>query len=179
MSRNMAEALVPKHVDAVKLVKANQTFNAVIEQKNLNRLTEAVVSCLEPVTCEIEFLQAADKQRLLRGKCHTKVVMTCQRCLGEVTFPVSSEFEIGLVFTDEQASQLPKILDPVELDEEGQLNLWTVVEDEVLLALPMFPMHPEDECQAAVTTASEPEAETTNSSDERPNPFAALAKLKQ
>lgn len=179
MSRNMAEALIPKRIDAVKLVKVNQSFNAAIDQNNLTRLNEAVVRCLEPVTCEVEFLQAADKQRLMRGKCHTSVVMNCQRCLGEVTYPIDSEFEIGLVFNDEQASQLPRTLEPVELDENGQLDLWTVLEDEVLLALPMFPMHAENECQAEVITVSEPEAETTNSSDERPNPFAALAKLKQ
>ena len=178
MSRTMAEAQLPRRIDAVKLVKVNQRLNSVIDQNNLARLNEAVVRCLEPVTCDIQFSQSADKQRLMKGSCNTRVVMVCQRCLGEVTYPISSEFEIGFVFNDEQASQLPSYLEPVELDEKGQLDLWSVVEDEVILALPMFPMHAENECQAKVIV-SEPEAETTNSSDERPNPFAALAKLKQ
>lgn len=178
MSRTMAEAQLPKRVDAVKLVKVNQRLKAEIDQNNLTRLNEAVIRCLEPISCEVEFLQGAEKQRLMRGSCHTSVVMICQRCLGEVTFPVSGEFNIGLVFNDEQASQLPRYLEPVELDEKGQMDLWSVMEDEVLLALPMFPMHAENECKTKIAV-SESEAETTNSSDERPNPFAALAKLKQ
>src|SRR5690606_29772120 len=118
MSRTMAEAQLPKRVDAVKLVKVNQRLKAEIDQNNLTRLNEAVIRCLEPISCEVEFLQGAEKQRLMRGSCHTSVVMICQRCLGEVTFPVSGEFNIGLVFNDEQASQLPRYLEPVELDEK-------------------------------------------------------------
>lgn len=175
----MAEAQLPKRVDAVRLVKVNQRLNAVISSENLTRLNDAVIRCIEPVTCEIEFLQAADKQRMMQGSCHTQVVMICQRCLEEASLLVSSEFQIGLVFNDEQASQLPKYLEPAELDEEGYLDLWEVVEDEMLLALPMFPMHPENECSAKQST-TELEAETvTESSEKRPNPFAVLAQLKQ
>src|SRR5690554_3659500 len=102
MSRTMADAQLPNRVDAVKLVKVNQRLYAEIEQKNLARLNEAVVRCIEPVTCEIEFTQATDKQRLMQGSCRTSVVMICQRCLKEVTYPISSEFQIGLVFRSEE-----------------------------------------------------------------------------
>ena len=51
----MAEAQLPKRVDAVKLVDVNQQFNAKIDSENLTRLREAVVDCNEPVHVEIEF----------------------------------------------------------------------------------------------------------------------------
>ena len=102
--------------------------------------------------------------------------MICQRCLGEVSLPVTSRFQLGLVFDDDQARQLPKRLEPVELDENGQLDLWVVMEDEVLLALPAFPMHTNGECQLEQT---EPEPDYTDSDEKRPNPFDVLAKLKQ
>ena len=172
----MAEAQLPKQVDAVKLVNVNQRLTAKIDSKYLTRLAAAVVRCDAPVECDIEFAQDMEKHRLMKGSCKTQVVMICQRCLGEIELPVQSDFEIGLVFNDEQAAQLPRRLEPVELDAEGHLNLWEVMEDEVLLALPMLPMHSQGECQAA---AIEPDAEITNSDDERPNPFAVLAKLKQ
>ena len=80
--------------------------------------------------------------------------MECQRCLGDVRFEISAEFRLGLVFNDDQAKALPKRLEPVELDEEGRLDLWDVIEDELLLNLPDFPMHPQDECQALKNRAT-------------------------
>lgn len=176
MSRTMAEAQLPKRVDAVKLVDGNQQLSADIDSKNLIRLNEAVIRCDVPVNCEIEFQRDQDRNRLLVGSCNTRVVMICQRCLGEVELALESSFQLGLVFDDEQARQLPKRLEPVELEEDGQLDLWAVMEDEVLLALPSFPMHADGECQLEQT---EPEPDNTDSDEKRPNPFDVLAKLKQ
>jgi len=176
MSRTMAEAQLPKRVDAIKLVTVSQQFNADIDSKQLTRLSEAVEDCVAPVHCEIRFERDQEKHRLLQGSCNTSVVMICQRCLGNVTIPVESSFQLGLVFDDDQAKQLPKRFEPVEVDENGQLDLWSVMEDEVLLALPMFPTHPEGDCQFK-QPGSKPK--TTDSDDKRPNPFDVLAKLKQ
>lgn len=174
MSRTMAEAQLPKRVDAVKLVDGNQQLSANIDSKNMARLNEAVIRCDVPVHCEIEFQRDQDKNRLLVGSCNTNVVMICQRCLGEVNIALESRFQLGLVFDDDQARQLPKRLEPVELEEDGQLDLWAVMEDEVLLALPMFPLHADGECQLQQT-----EPDSTDSDEKRPNPFDVLAKLKQ
>ncbi|WP_430462482.1 YceD family protein [Thalassolituus sp. LLYu03] len=172
----MAEAQLPKRIDAVKLVDNNQRLNASIDGSLLDRLSDAVENCVAPVHCEIHFSRDQDNNRLMTGSCHTQVVMICQRCLGNVTVPVDSSFELGLVFDDDQARQLPRKLEPVELDEQGQLDLWTVMEDEVLLALPPFPVHEHGECELK---QPEPEPETEESDVKRPNPFGVLAKLKQ
>lgn len=177
MSRTMAEARLPQRVDAAKLVEVNQRFTADIDSKELSRLSDAVESCDAPVSCDIEFDRDEERNRILTGSCKTQVVMICQRCLGPVTIPVESDFQLGLVFDDEQAKQLPRRLEPVELDEDARLDLWETLEDEVLLALPSFPTHPESECQIKQPT---PETTATDDSDvKRPNPFDVLAQLKQ
>ncbi len=172
----MAEAQLPRRVDAVKLVDNNQQLNADIDSSKLTRLGETTVRREAPVHCEIQFSRDPENNRLLSGSCHTQVVMICQRCLGDVTIPVESSFELGLVFNDDQARQLPKRLEPVELDEHGILDLWTAMEDEVLLALPSFPVHTQGECELK---QPEPAPEITESDEKRPNPFDVLAKLKQ
>ena len=177
MSRTMAEARLPQQVNAAKLVEANQRFSADIDSKNLSRLQGAVESCVAPVSCEIEFDRDEERNRILTGNCKTQVVMICQRCLGPVTVSVESSFQLGLVFNDEQAKQLPRRLEPVELDEDARLDLWEAIEDEVLLELPSFPTHPESECQIKQPT---PETTAIEDSDvKRPNPFDVLAQLKQ
>lgn len=173
----MAEAQLPRRVDALKSVDNNQRFNAEIDSSKLSRLREAVENCSAPVHCEIEFTRDRDDNRVVTGHCDTRVVMICQRCLGEVSLNIESSFQLGLVFTDEQARQLPKRLEPAEMDEHGQLDLWTVMEDEALLALPAFPTHKEGECQLLQTPERGPDA--TDSDEKRANPFDVLAKLKQ
>ncbi|WP_221795053.1 YceD family protein [Oceanobacter mangrovi] len=171
----MAEAQLPHRVDATKLVEVNQQLRAKIDSSELTRLNEAVDQCLAPVECFVTFERDEERHRVLRGSCSTRVAMVCQRCLGTVEIEVDSQFSLGLVFDDEQAKQLPRSLEPVEMDENGILDLWEVVEDEVLLALPMFPMHSESECRI-----QQPEPENTTSGNEkRPNPFDVLAQLKQ
>ena len=173
----MAEAQLPKQIDAVKLVNTNQQLNAKIDSKNLTRLKSAVTQCSDFVECEIEFHQDESKHRLMTGSINSQVSMICQRCLEEVDFSIQSRFQIGLVFNDEQAAQLPRAYEPVELDSEGRLELWEVMEDEVLLALPILPTHAEGECE--MKALPEPSVEITDFSGKADNPFAVLAKLKQ
>ncbi|MGB1090707.1 MAG: YceD family protein [Oceanobacter sp.] len=170
----MAEAPLPHRVDAVKLIEVNQRFNAKIDPSKLDRLSEAVEQVLEPVLCELEFRRDDDNSRALEGQCSTRVSMICQRCLDVVEFPIESQVSLGLVFNDDQAKALPRRFEPVLMDENGILDLWSVIEDEVLLALPSFPTHPQSECQL-----SQPEPDETTDTVERPNPFDVLAQLKK
>ena len=175
MSGTMTEARLPRRVDATKLVENNQQLNANIDTKLLTRIVDATECADVPVEVQLEFRRDEENNRTVIGNCRTHVIMVCQRCLGTVGFDISSQFNIGLVFSDEQAKHLPKRLEPVEMDENGQLDLWEVVEDEILLNLPEFPMHPEGECRMYKSESdNEPEADV-----KKENPFDVLAKLKQ
>ena len=170
----MAEAQIPHRVDAIKFVEQNQQLNGEIDSYELTRLKHSVERCLAPISCVLSFERDEERHRLLVGHCTTRVAMICQRCLDVVEVDVSSRFEFGLVFDDDQARQLPRRLEPVELEKNGSLDLWAAIEDEVLLSLPAFPAHPESECQL-----QQPEPEDSNSNVQQPNPFDVLAQLKQ
>merc|ERR1712000_157629 len=142
----------------------------------LLRFSEAVEDCNAPVSYILDFHRDQEGNRVITGSCNTMVVMTCQRCLGHVEVPVVSSFELGLVFNDDQAKQLSRQLEPAEVDEHGMLELWEVLEDGALLALPSFPVHEQGECELR---QPEPAPETTDSDEKRPNPFDVLAQLKQ
>jgi len=175
ISRTMAEAQLPHRVDATKLVEINQQFSAEIDSSELLRLNDSVDQCLAPVKVNVSFDRDQERHRIMMGECSTRVSMICQRCLGTVEVDIESQFSLGLVFNDDQAKNLPKSLEPVEMDENGIVDLWSVMEDEVLLALPMFPTHSDNECRI-----QQPEPENTTSGNEkRPNPFDVLAQLKQ
>lgn len=172
----MTVALLPKRVDGLKLVEVNQQLIGEINSAELTRLVGVVRSASPVVSCDVEFSRDEEHLRVLSGKCVVNVVMECQRCLGDVDTPIETSFRLGLVLNDDQAKALPKRLEPVMVDENGRLDLWEAIEDELLLNLPDFPMHPQGECQAFEV---EPTEEFAAKEEERPNPFEVLAQLKQ
>jgi uncharacterized protein len=76
----------------------------------------------------------------------------------------------GLVFSETEMQSLDKQLDPI-LIEEGQLLLRQAIEDELVLLLPIMPMH--DSCDSGWTPDPEP-----GDVSEKESPFAVLASLK-
>lgn len=89
---------------------------------------------------------------------------------------LSSDNTLAVVWTDEQAAHLPRHLDPLIAPEEA-CNLWQLVEDELILALPAFSYHETDECKESIAGFSEP-APQGDIGEEKPNPFNVLAQLK-
>lgn len=68
--------------------------------------------------------------------------------------------------------------DALEVGEEP-LDLLALVEDELLLALPIVPAHDPEVCQHPAGFVVEDEPESSEVEDKRPNPFSVLAQLKR
>jgi uncharacterized protein len=100
------------------------------------------------------------------------VVMTCQRCLGPLRRQLASESQ--LVFADEGSAELPEGYEAVGGDPQA-LDLASLVEDELLLALPIIPQHePGEPC--ALPSATKAEDEPAGAGELR-RPFAGLKDL--
>ncbi|WP_201574045.1 DUF177 domain-containing protein [Psychrobacter sp. H8-1] len=107
-----------------------------------------------------------------------EVWLTCQRCLQPVLIELTDDYDIALLNDDSQIRLIDDEQDHLLLDEiiteqtpERLLPLKKLVEDEILLKVPMAPKH--DDCEMATTQFGEIPEEA-----ESENPFAALAALK-
>jgi uncharacterized protein len=113
---------------------------------------------------------------VLSGTIRASVEMTCQRCLSGVELEVLAEPRLVWVKTEAEMEALPPEYDPL-LSADGRIAVPELVEDELLLALPLVPRHTGKACRyippAAVVSVPEPEEENTK------NAFAELAKLKR
>lgn len=103
--------------------------------------------------------------------------LECQRCLNPVAVVLNKSHQMALIKDDSQISALDESVDYLMLDEviieQGKqqlLPLTRLIEDEVLLDLPLSPKH--EDCEMAVEQVGEIVEE------EPENPFAALAGLK-
>ena len=103
------------------------------------------------------------------------LTLTCQRCLRPALIPVEAERSFRFVADEATAAAEDEDSDEDVLVASRDFDLRELVEDELLMALPMVPMH--EQCPDAVQlSASSPEFEA--SGGEKANPFAALASLR-
>jgi uncharacterized protein len=109
----------------------------------------------------------------------THLPQTCQRCLGEVLLPLEVERSYRFVADEAAAEAQDDESEEDVLAISREFNLLALIEDELLMALPLVPMH--DVCPVAPKMAAadadfEGDAQAVGAG--KPNPFAVLASLK-
>lgn len=99
--------------------------------------------------------------------------LVCQRCLSGVTHAVDIEGTLTILPSESDAEHVADPFDCVVMDTEG-FRLLDVIEDEVLAALPMSPVHePATQCVGNIDRPMAPVVTETASN----RPFAGLAGL--
>jgi uncharacterized protein len=77
-----------------------------------------------------------------------EVGLTCQRCLGSMPYTVEVERTLYLARNEAELERLDALPDSDAIQPGEALSLVDLVEDEVLLSLPLAAMHAEGECPA-------------------------------
>ena len=104
----------------------------------------------------------------------TSLPQTCQRCLGPVDVPLTIERAFRFVETEAQAEQEDDASPEDLLVLSRDFDLAALIEDEVLMDLPVVPRH--ETCPVPVKLAAV-DADFEEIAP-KPNPFAVLAGLK-
>lgn len=102
--------------------------------------------------------------------------LTCQRCLGPVEMPVAIERSFRFVATEELAAIEDEESEEDVLVFSREFNLLDLIEDELLMSLPVVPKH--EVCPVAVKLQVA-DADFVDEPVEKPNPFALLEQLKK
>lgn len=166
---------IPAHVEPRKLTDRAVAFNGQLDSRLMPRLSALLHEPAGLAEVQLQFERDEQGVRLMRGHYRLDVTLICQRCLESVTLPLDSRCVVGFVDSDEAARQLPRYYEPVIVDDET-LDLHALIEDELLLALPAVPMHPDEHCQHP--SGFQPDPDDSDKA-EKPNPFSVLATLKR
>ena len=172
----MQKVKLPHKLDPVKSAIKRSDYTGVIAAKDMTRLMDAVRQCNEFVDVQVKFEKDAQGLVIFHGSMSTEVTLTCQRCYGELAHPVDVEFCFSPVQGTEQVDEIPEAYEPVEVNEYGEIDLFQLLEDELILSLPIVPLHAEELCgvkQEDMSFGQIAEADT------RENPFAVLKELKR
>ncbi len=172
----MQKVKLPLTLDPVRAAQKYLDYQSVYTPELVERVADSVVSVDSDVECIMSF--AVDSQRLavLQGTADVQVTLCCQRCNQPFPHAVHVSYCFSPVSNDEQAEALPEAYEPVDIDDFGEIDLLAVIEDEIILALPVVPVHDSEHCEVCETDMifGKLPAEA-----EKPNPFAVLASLKR
>jgi uncharacterized protein len=103
------------------------------------------------------------------------LALTCQRCLGPVDVTVAVDRDFRFVPDEEMAAAQDEESEEDVLSLARAFDLLELIEDELLMEMPLAPRH--ETCPVSVTMAVADE-EFDSPAAQRENPFAVLGKLK-
>ena len=171
----MLNAPIPPHIDPRKLADRGTTLEGEGLLASLPRLCDPLADDAGLVRAKFFFGRDEQRAVIIRSEVDVEVKMVCQRCLELVTLPIHSECEYAVVKEGASSESMPKGYDVLEVGEDP-LDLLALVEDELLLALPIVPAHAHDVCRPP---AGLDEPESSEDEVTRSNPFSVLAQLKR
>lgn len=169
----LMSASLPPVLDAWRMVVARRRFEGHLPLSGMPRLCDGLVDAEGDCRFEMEFgRDEVLDYRYVELRIEAMLPLQCQRTLERFLHPVSLFQRLGLITEEAQESALPEGVEPVLLDATGELDPAGLVEDELILAIPVVPIDPRS---TEVTAEWPADAEV----EEKPNPFAALAALKE
>ncbi len=160
-------------IDGIEFARSGKHLSGDLEIGSLGRLRESLSSSEGAVEYSIRGGQNPKGRPMLHLTVKGTLSLTCQRCLGALAFPVDVRSDL-LLLQDES-----EFADIVDEDDDSvdavvaapRMSVAALVEDEVILALPYAPRHPEGECSAGGAALGEATVKAS--------PFAALKQLKK
>lgn len=162
----------PDAVDAWRMVAAGRRFEGTLALADLPRLRESLCEPQGAARYVASFGTGPTGVPEVRLQVDAALPLACQRSLRRFELPVRLELALGLLRDEAEEAALPPGHEPLLVPADGQLRLADLVEDELILALPVVPVAPDAE---AVERTFGPSAEDTA----RTGPFAALAGWKK
>jgi uncharacterized protein len=160
---------LPQIIEPARLADEAETIAGKLSIDGMQRL-QALVN--EP-EAEVQFrLSFARDERgfiIISGEYTTVLTLRCQRCLEPLHVSLEKAIRIGWVTGADDIKFLPADLEPM-LVQEPRVALKDLIEEEILLGLPMAPVHAERECPATNLMQALKE--------KKDNPFAVLKDMK-
>ena len=98
------------------------------------------------------------------------ISLRCQRCLGELRHVLDFQADLLLTKTEDELARLDECESVDGVLARSDMDALMLVEDEIILSLPISPRHGEGECTMGALGCSDSASATP--------PFAALAQLK-
>jgi len=163
---------LPRTIRPFRLARAEGAVSGRMTLEGMRRLRPSLVSPEGEVVLDLRFYVDGEGHHCIEGRISAALELVCQRCLGGMRFHVDNEIRLEAVVREEDAECFERGYEPL-LAPQASVRLASLVEDELILALPPHPRHPQREC--GLSPAYRPESLPDGPQEHNDNPFAVLA----
>lgn len=157
-------------INSIEFAQKARSTHDIIPVSRFARLADMLADTTGELCCRVEGGKDADNANYIRLLIKGRLNLTCQRCLQPYGYDVEVDRQFKLARNE---SELPEPEDERDDEEfllaEDEMPVLALIEDELILTLPMAPMHLEKDC-----SIKERVVEVG-----KPNPFAMLETLKK
>ncbi|MEW5942570.1 MAG: YceD family protein [Pseudomonadota bacterium] len=158
-------------INSLEFARSGEELHGKMPVANFGRLADYLYSESGEIEYSLSGSRDKEGKPFLHCDIRGELQLICQRCLGALAFPLDISSDLELVADEGDLAGGAEEEDSHDaIVAEPELDVAALIEDELLLALPISPRHAEGEC--ALRQPAEAGAA-------RQNPFQALAGLKQ
>ena len=172
MSVDLPGTSVPEVLDAWRMVAARRGFEGRLPLSALARLRDSLCDTEGEVRFALDFDRDALQLPYVELRIEAQLPLECQRSLRRFELPVRLVQRLGLVRDEAGEAALPEGYEPLLVPDDGMLRPAELVEDELILAVPVVAVAPGTDAMERDWPAEEEE-------QRQASPFAALASLKR
>jgi uncharacterized protein len=165
-------AALPDRVDVARQVQARRSYEGTLTLASMRRLRDSLAATDGEVRYSAEFGKDQFGVAYLELHVSAGLPLVCQRTLDVYVQDVSIDQRLGLIGEESEEAALPPGYEPLFVPD-GQVGIADVIEDELILALPVVPLKPGEPLEW------KGEADEAGSDEKQPSPFAALADLRK
>ena len=167
----MFDTPLARILDSRKLCDAQQHITGSIVVAELDGLLSYLESDAGKVEVTLQFQRDERRRPLITGRVEAKgVEIICQRCLQIDAQDLCVDLNVVVVLDESQAEKLPAECD-AWIVEDGQLNVRELLDQELILSLPIVPYHADCKVETQYGDAG--------AAQEQESPFGVLASLLQ
>ncbi|MEO6365689.1 MAG: YceD family protein [Luteimonas sp.] len=164
-------ANLPEMLDAWRMVTARRGFEGRLSLASMTRLEDSLFDTQGDVRFAIEFGRDSLQIPYAEVQIEAELPLECQRSLQRFVHPVRIVQRLGLIREEAEEAGLPEGYEPLLMPDDGMLRPAELIEDELILAVPVVAVMPG-------TDAMERDWAPGKEEEAQAHPFAALAALK-
>lgn len=127
-------------VSLKEVVEGNIVLEGLITSDRLSRLSDSVIAIEKSFDVILKFGRNLSGKTQIVVKINGSVVVQCQRCLDNMNLPITVDTILTVVAHDDEAKSSIAHQEPIIIQNDV-LEIDTIVEDEILLVLPIVAKH--------------------------------------
>ena len=169
----MSRDRLPESIDPDRIFARRGSLEGEIPVSRFRRLKDYLSDTGGQARVQLDFGFDENGRRLVTGRLNARLALQCQRCLEDLRLEVDTPLRVLVLPSDEEVRALPGEEEAVVAGES--LDLLALIEDELILSLPIVPYHGDEQCSEAFNRLQREQPAPGGGSD---SPFAKLKELK-